>query len=250
MKYSKIIKPTRTTFDYDAKLRSNLNKFRGYSLDKAIHLYRMWFYLVRLVYELETDKIKFGVNNKLSVKLNKKFYKDWEIEKYLDASFDTWFQDKIHLFAEEKASLVRKGERSDDYLYIKFNRRQRKEDVIRQVRTLLKTERYQSQAKYQIKKQHKYFYIHQQYNVFLLRLEGKSNDEINNFQDSYRKYSKRVTGKYWEKIDVAKEVTIGKKTFKSKKKYKEKKLVTNHAGIRRMCRASEQLVVDVSKGKF
>ena len=54
------------------------------------------------------NKIKFGVNNKLSVKLNKKFYKDWEIEKYLDASFDTWFQNKIHLFAEEQRSIVKK----------------------------------------------------------------------------------------------------------------------------------------------
>lgn len=231
IRYSKIIKPTRTTFDYDAKLRSNLNKFRGYSLDKAVHVYRMWFYLVRLVYELETNKIKFGVNNKLSVKLNKKFYKDWEIANYLDASFDTWFQNKIHLFAEEQASLVRKGERSDDYLYIKFNRRQRKEDVIRQVRTLLKNERYQSQAKYQIKKQHKYFYIHQQYNVFLLRLEGKKNDAIAEFiKKNYEKYSGRVSAYKLEKDS--------------------NQILISHDSLRRVYRASEQLVIDVSKGKF
>ena len=72
MKYSKIIRPTQTDFLRDAKLRSNLNKFRGFNLDKAVHLYRMWFHLVRLVHELETEKIKFGVDNKLSVKLNKK----------------------------------------------------------------------------------------------------------------------------------------------------------------------------------
>ena len=231
MRYSKIIKPTRTTFDYDAKLRSNLNKFRGYSLDKAVHLYRMWFYLVRLVYELETNKIKFGVNNKLSVKLNKKFYKDWEIENYLDASFDTWFQNKIHLFAEEQASLVKKGDESDDYLYIKFNRRQRKEDIIRQVRTLLKNERYQSQAKYQIEKQHKYFYIHQQYNVFLLRLEGKKNDAIAQFIDkNYGKYTKRVSAFFLEK--------------------KSEQILVSHDSLRRVYRASEQLVIDVSKGLF
>ena len=231
IKYSKIIKPTRTTFDYDAKLRSNLNKFRGYSLDKAVHLYRMWFYLVRLVYELETNKIKFGVNNKLSVKLNKKFYKDWEIEKYLDASFDTWFQNKIHLFAEEQASLVKKGDESDDYLYIKFNRRQRKEDVIRQVRTLLKNERYQSQAKYQIKKQHKYFFIHQQYNVFLLKLEGKNNYEIaNSIDKNYGKYSENVSAYFLEK--------------------ESEQIRVSHSSLRRVYRASEQLVVDVSKGLF
>ena len=219
MKYSKIIKPTRTTFDYDAKLRSNLNKFRGYSLDKAVHVYRMWFYFVRLVYELETNKIKFGVNNKLSVKLNKKFYKDWEIENYLDASFDTWFQNKIHLFAEEQASLVKEGAKSDDYLYIKFNRRQRKTDIVRQVRNLLKSERYQSQAKYQIKNQYKYFYLHQQYNVLIMRIEGKSAVEIADFiEGTYGKYSERYS--------------------------------TSYSSLRRLFRASERLILNVAKGEF
>ena len=219
MKYSKIIRPTQTDFLRDAKLRSNLNKFRGFNLDKAVHLYRKWFHLVRLVHELETEKIKFGVDNKLSVKLNKRYYKDFEIDKYLDSSFDDWFADKIHLFAEEQASLVKKGDESDDYLYIKFNRRQRKEDVIRQVRTLLKNEKYKSQAKYQIKNQYKYFYLHQQYNVLIMRIEGKSAVEIADFFDkTYRLYSEKVSSSY--------------------------------SSLRRLFRSSERLVIDVSKGDF
>ena len=219
MKYSKIIRPTQTDFLRDAKLRSNLNKFRGFNLDKAVHLYRMWFHLVRLVHELETEKIKFGVDNKLSVKLNKRYYKDFEIDKYLDSSFDNWFADKIHFFAEEKASLVKKGDESDDYLFIKFNRRQRKEDVIRQVRTLLKNEKYKSQAKYQIKNQYKYFYLHQQYNVLIMRIEGKSAVEIADFIEStYGKYSAKVSSSY--------------------------------SSLRRLFRSSERLVIDVSKGDF
>ena len=175
--------------------------------------------MVRLVHELETEKIKFGVDNKLSVKLNKRYYKDFEIDKYLDSSFDNWFADKIHFFAEEKASLVKKGDESDDYLYIKFNRRQRKEDVIRQVRTLLKNEKYKSQAKYQIKNQYKYFYLHQQYNVLIMRIEGKSAVEIADFFDkTYRLYSEKVSSSY--------------------------------SSLRRLFRSSERLVIDVSKGDF
>tara|TARA_B100000212_G_scaffold298737_1_gene243085 strand:+ start:179 stop:718 length:540 start_codon:yes stop_codon:yes gene_type:complete len=179
----------------------------------------MWFYLVRLSYELETDKIKFGVNNKLSVKLNKKFYKDWEIDKYLNSSFDDWFENKIHLFAEEQASLVKEGAKSDDYLYIKFNRRQRKTDIVRQVRNLLKSERYQSQAKYQIKNQYKYFYLHQQYNVLIMRIEGKSAVEIADFiEGTYGKYSERYS--------------------------------TSYSSLRRLFRASERLIINVAKGEF
>ena len=179
----------------------------------------MWFHLVRLVHELETEKIKFGVDNKLSVKLNKRYYKDFEIDKYLDSSFDNWFADKIHFFAEEKASLVKKGDESDDYLYIKFNRRQRKEDVIRQVRTLLKNEKYKSQAKYQIKNQYKYFYLHQQYNVLVMRINGMSAMQIADFiKSTYGKHSEKVS--------------------------------TSYSSLRRLFRASESLLINVSKGQY
>ena len=66
-------------------------------------------------------------SKRLTLKLNKRFYKDWEIDKYIDANFDDWFADKIHLFAEEKVSLVKSAEESDEYLYLKFHRNMRKE---------------------------------------------------------------------------------------------------------------------------
>ena len=155
--HSKVIKVTlRTNFYFDAQLQYDMNKFRGYALDKAVHIYRMWFHLVKLIHECEINKIKFGVDNKLSVKLNKKFYKDWEIDKYLDASFDDWFADKIHLFAEEKVSLVKSAEESDEYLYLKFHRNMRKRDVMRQVRKIVKEDRFKSQSKYSIKNVYKY----------------------------------------------------------------------------------------------
>tara|TARA_B100000886_G_C20393380_1_gene479277 strand:- start:944 stop:1378 length:435 start_codon:yes stop_codon:yes gene_type:complete len=81
--------------------------------------------------------------------------------EYLDASFDDWFTDKIHLFAEEKVTLVKSAEESDEHLYLKFNRNMRKRDVMRQVRELVKDDRFKSQSKYVIKNQYKYFYLHQ-----------------------------------------------------------------------------------------
>lgn len=78
----------------------------------------MWFHLVRLVIDCETNKIKFGNKNQYSVKLNKRYYKDWDIYNYLDSTFDQWFKDKAHLFAEkEQVSLV-KRERSQMIIYI------------------------------------------------------------------------------------------------------------------------------------
>ena len=217
--YSNVIKPKKTdSFIYDATLKNRLNKFRGHILDKPIHLYRMWFLLVKLVLDCEHNKIKFGVNGEHKVKLNKKFYKDWEMEKYLDSNFDNWMKDKIHLFAEEKASLVKEGEKSDEHLYIKLQRRQIKEDIINQVRTLLKDGKFETQSKFPITKQHKYFYLHQQYNAFILRQNGAGHDEVNDFITIYTLYSDRVSSSY--------------------------------SSLRRLYRASEQLVLDVAKGEF
>ena len=68
-KYSKTIRPLKTdSFIYDATLKKRLNQFRGNQLDKPIHLYRMWWHLVRLVVDCEENKIKFGAKEEHSVK--------------------------------------------------------------------------------------------------------------------------------------------------------------------------------------
>ena len=65
--YSKTIKPLNTQFDMrdSAQMRVQMNKFRGHMLDKPVHLYRMWFLLVKLVLDCEHNKIKFGVNGEV-----------------------------------------------------------------------------------------------------------------------------------------------------------------------------------------
>ena len=73
--------------------------------------------------------------------------------------------------------------------------------------------------------------MHQQYNVFLLRLEGKKNDAIANFiKKNYEKYSGRVSAYKLEKDS--------------------NQILISHDSLRRVYRASEQLVVDVSNGLF
>ena len=83
----------------------------------------------------------------------------------------------MSLFAEEKVSLVKSAEESDEYLYLKFHRNMRKRDVMRQVRKIVKKDRFKSQSKYSIKNVYKYFYLHQQYNTLVMRTNGGECDE-------------------------------------------------------------------------
>ena len=224
-KYSKTIRPLKTdSFIYHATLKKRLNQFRGNQLDKPIHLYRMWWHLVRLVVDCEENKIKFGAKEEHSVKLNKRYYKDWDINYYLDASFDDWFADKIHLFAEEKVQLVNEGEKSKDYQYIKFKKTQRKEDIIRQVRKILPDKKFKSESKYQIQKQYKYFYIHQQYNAFIMKQDDVSGMDIADWLIKYYSVYEGSSG--------------------------GARVSSSYSSMRRLYRASERLVIDVSKGLF
>ena len=202
-----------------ATLQRGKNRFRGFTIDKSIHLYRMWFQFVKIVYDAEQSKLKFGAQQQHKVKLNKRFYKDWEIEKYIDASFDDFFSDKIHLFGEEAVSIVDSIDDTDGHIYFKVRKHKKTEDVVREVRELLGDVTHKSDLKYQIKRQHKYFYLHQQYNVFLMRQSGWLNHEISDWlQANYGKYRARV--------------------------------VSSDAAMRKMYRSSEQVVLDVAKGDF
>ena len=195
------------------------NKFRDYWLDKPIHLYRMWFLFVRLVVDCEENKIRFGAKKEHSVKLNNWFYRDWDVHNYLDAKFDDWFTDKIHLFGEQEVSIVKKSENSSEHLYLKFNKNQRKEDILRQARLLLKDSKFKSSSKFPIQKQHKYFYLHQQFNAFIMRQNGGKNADISDWlKTNYSKYNKRVSAE--------------------------------DAALRKLYRASERVVLDVAKGEF
>ena len=216
---SRVIRPSRTKFFVGAQVALRKNRFRGHWLDKPIHFYRMWFLFARLVIDCERNKIKFGPKKEHSVKLNRKFYKDWEIESYLDARFDEWFADKINLFGEEQVSLVREARGSPQHLYLKFSKQQRKEDILRQARLLLKDRMFKPISKFPIRRQHKYFYLHQQYNVFIMRQNGAKNAEVSDWlRSNYSKYNSRVA--------------------------------TEDAALRKLYRASEKMVIDVARGDF
>ena len=115
--------------------------FKGDVLGRSIQMYRMWFLFVRLGLDCEDNNIPIidHVNNKkIKVKVNKKFYRKWDLDRVKEDKFDDWWKDKKHLFIETEPTLVNEIEDDDNYYYIKVDKRLKKEDVIRGVRGLIK----------------------------------------------------------------------------------------------------------------
>ena len=133
--------------------------------------------------------------------------------------FDDFFRDKIHLFGVEGVDLVDEIDDTESYIYLKVRKHSKTEDVVRDVRELLKNTSHRSVVQYQIQRQHKYFYLHQQYNVFLMRQSGWKTREVQDWlTEFYGKYRARIA--------------------------------SSDAAMRKLYRASEQIVLDVAKGDF
>ena len=76
---------------------------QGYQLAQ----YRWWWRLLRLCLELEKRRIKLLGDE---VRVDRRFYKSWDVETILTTQFATWWKSHQHLFLEEPVSMLTRGE--------------------------------------------------------------------------------------------------------------------------------------------
>ena len=213
--YSKPINPRVGTNRVSSRV------FKGDVLGRSIQMYRMWFLFLRLGLDCEDNQIPiidYVNNKKIKVKVNKKFYKKWDLDRVTEDKFDDWWKDKKHLFIESTPTIVSEIEDDDNHYYIKIDKRLKKEDVMRGVRDLVKpTKTFTSE--FMIHNQHKYISTHMKYNIFVWKHLGKTRSEIVNLLGgSYRYYQVRFP--------------------------------KNESSVRRSLRSSERVILDTSKGFF
>ena len=73
--------------------RVSSRNFKGDVLSRSIQMYRMWFLFLRLGLNCEDNKIPiidYVNNKKIKVRVNKKFYKEWDLERVREDKFDDW----------------------------------------------------------------------------------------------------------------------------------------------------------------
>ena len=195
--------------------------FKGDVLGRSIQMYRMWFLFVRLGLDCEDNNIPIidHVNDKkIKVKVNKKFYRKWDLDRVKEDKFDDWWKDKKHLFIESEPTLVNEIEDDDNFYYIKVDKRLKKEDVIRGVRKLIKPSK-SFTSEFVIQTQHKYIFTHMKYNIFVWKHLGETRKEILNLlKESYKYYQVRFP--------------------------------KDESSVRRSLRGSENLILNTSQGKF
>ena len=202
--------------------RVNNRVFKGDVLGRSIQMYRMWFLFVRLGLDCEDNQIPiidYVNNKKIKVKVNKRFYRKWDLDRVREDKFDDWWKDKKHLFIETEPTLVTDIEDDDNYVYIKVDKRLKKEDVMRGVRKLIKPSK-SFTSEFVIQTQHKYIPTHMKYNTFVWKHLGNTRKEIIQLLKTSYKY------------------------------YYYVRFPKDESSVRRSLRNAERLILMTSKGMF
>ncbi len=213
--YSKAIQPRV------GNKRATSRNFRGDMLQRSIQLYRFWFLFLRLGLDCEDNEVPIidHVNKEdIKVKVNKKFYKDWDLDRVKEDTFDNWWDDHKYKFIEQPPTIVDELLPDENAFYLKIDKRSKAVDVMKHLRTMLDN-RDASTSKYPIVNQHKYLPTHMKYNVFVWRNTGYKRFELlDALNKSYKYYDVRIPG--------------------------------DESSVRRLLRNSEKLVISTAKGVF
>ena len=142
------------------------SKETGLFIDRPIQVYRCWFEYLKLCLEMEDlglrlemiERVKFdkkkvvGFNQYLTegstgitrfmryeektrswkVKVKRKKYEDWDLDKVLTQSFDNWWNPHSHLFKNKKTIEIKSPDKwvvKPYYRYIRVDTRKRYEDT-------------------------------------------------------------------------------------------------------------------------
>ena len=149
-------------------------KETGLFIDRPIQVYRCWFEYLKLCLEMEDlglslekmERVKFdkkkivGFNQYLTegstgitrfrkfeeksriwkVKVKRKKYDGWDLDKVLTQSFDNWWNPHSHLFENKKTIEIKspdKWVKKPHYRYIRVDTRKRLEDTRKEINEIL-----------------------------------------------------------------------------------------------------------------
>jgi len=112
-------------------------------LEKTIHSYRMWFLFLKLGLELEEQGVELIMRRPSKkpiithlIKVDKRKYRDWDLDEVLTTDFNTWWKTHRHLFNNEITKILEpntpvSGEKN--HLTTQIDLSMRTEDIMRNI---------------------------------------------------------------------------------------------------------------------
>ena len=180
--YNKIITPRGSvgtskgsSIDYSYFDPSKRTK-GGETIGRNIQWYRMWWLYLRLALECEEKNILI---NGEKIKMNRRYYRQWNLNSILENSFDSWWKENKGLFVHPSVKTLSASSVSDDdYLVLMVPKTRDKTDLLKELDELLEGKT-KSVVKFPFSKSKAtYLRCHMQYNIFVKATNGEIREEI------------------------------------------------------------------------
>ena len=148
----------------------------GETIERNIQWYRMWYTFLKLALELEQKKIP--VNNKL-LKVDRKFYKQWDVSEILDTTFDNWWKEHRQLFVLEQVKIVKEIDETNNYIYLKIPTNRNERELLSEMNDLVKGKFKGDKANYPFSNSGiNYLNLHVTYNCLVMNINGITGTKI------------------------------------------------------------------------
>ena len=179
----------------------------GKILDKPIQIYRLWYRFLQLALELEQKNVTIITREirvpypkpkmdsyghmrksylkpvKFKVKVDKKKYAEWDLNKIPTTEFNDWWKTHREMFFDESTQLLdSKNDWVDNsnFAYIRIDKRKRANDILVEIRRLLDKSTFgktKSLSKYPVRGTPNISTLVNRYNAFLLKVTTEKTDE-------------------------------------------------------------------------
>jgi hypothetical protein len=148
----------------------------GETIGRNIQWYRMWWMYLRLALECEEKNILI---NGEKIKMNRRYYRQWNLDSILTNSFDSWWKENKRLFVHPQIkTLSASSVPDDDHIVLMIPKTRDKTDLLRELDGVLEGKT-KSVIQFPFSKSKAtYLRSHMQYNIFVKATNGESRGQI------------------------------------------------------------------------
>jgi len=192
--YNKIITPRGSmktskgsSIDYSYFDSSKRTK-GGETIGRNIQWYRMWWTYLRLALECEQKGILIDGEK---VKMDRRYYRQWNLNSILENSFDSWWKENKRLFVHPQIKTLSASSVSDvDHLVLMIPKTRDKTDLLKELDELLEGKT-KSVVRFPFSdSKATYLRCHMQYNIFVKAINGQTREVIRQWvNETYRPMS-------------------------------------------------------------
>ena len=203
----------------------------GETIGRNIQWYRMWWTYLRLALECEQKGVLIDGEK---VKMDRRYYRQWNLNYILENSFDSWWKENKRLFVHPPVkTLSASSVTDDDHLVLMIPKTRDKTDLLKELDELLEGKT-KSVVRFPFSdSKATYLRCHMQYNIFVKAINGQTREVIRQWvNETYRPMSPyMLQNKLDNEGNRIEEIISAENGVTNNIRYAKKRIVSTSRGV-------------------